>query len=98
MKAFVFTRYTGSLRETEVAEPVVSDGDVLVQIHEPARREGLIGGSQGDGPALQAVHPGRSIAGWLAYADRAASSHLVGSLRGDASLDENLPSVLTELR
>ncbi|MBI2767703.1 MAG: NADP-dependent oxidoreductase [Chloroflexi bacterium] len=33
MKAFVITRYKGPLHETDVAEPIVGDGDVLVQVH-----------------------------------------------------------------
>jgi len=33
MKAFVITRYKGPLREADVAEPVVDDDDVLVQVH-----------------------------------------------------------------
>ncbi|MBK9546876.1 MAG: NADP-dependent oxidoreductase [Dehalococcoidia bacterium] len=33
MKAFVITRYKGPLREADMAEPVVGDDDVLVQVH-----------------------------------------------------------------
>ncbi|MBK6317548.1 MAG: NADP-dependent oxidoreductase [Dehalococcoidia bacterium] len=33
MKAFVITRYKGPLREADVAEPVVDDDNVLVQVH-----------------------------------------------------------------